>query len=294
MDFALATEFSPSEFRYQPEYHHSDKGSPNLVTIMQQLHESLDPRTVFACFGKIMGQNLPVLGIKLHIKEYQLSWGSEQGLAVKQNVSLDGISVGLDYRLNSPMLTSQAELLRQLQALLLRPLINAIEYEQMAQQAMYDALTQLGNRHYYTETIKQSLARAQRHGEVLSLVVLDLDNFKRLNDTHGHLIGDDVLSSFAQTLNQAIRESDQAFRIGGDEFTVIIQGDAQAASIMCERVLTMIDSNLLLNKFQVQTSLGVSQWQSGDSAADLYLRADKALYCAKAAGRRCYRVDGQS
>ena len=291
MDFALATEFSPSEFRYQPEYRHSDKGSPNLVTIMQQLHESLDPRTVFACFGKIMGQNLPILGVKLHIKEYQLSWGSEQGLTVKQNVSLDGIRVSVDYRLSSPMLTSQAELLRQLQALLLRPLINAIEYEQMAQQAMYDALTQLGNRHYYTETIKQSLARAQRNGEALSLVVLDLDNFKRLNDKHGHLIGDDVLSSFAQTLNQAIRESDQAFRIGGDEFTVIIQGDAQAASIMCQRVLTMIDSNSLLNKFQVQTSLGVAQWQNGDSASNLYLRADNALYSAKAAGRRCYRVD---
>lgn len=294
MDFALATEFSPSEFRYQPEYRHSDNGSPNLISIIQQLHESLDPRTVFACFGKIMGQHLPILGIKLHIKEYQLSWGSEQGLVIKQNVSLDGNNACLHYRLSSPMLTSQTELLYQLQGLLLRPLVNAIEYELMAQQAMYDALTQLGNRHYYTETIKQSLARAQRHGEALSLVVLDLDNFKLLNDRHGHLIGDDVLLSFAQTLNQAIRESDQAFRIGGDEFTVIIQGDVKAASIMCERVLNMIDNNLLLNKYQVQTSLGVAQWQNGDGAAELYLRADNALYSAKAAGRRCYRVGGLS
>jgi diguanylate cyclase (GGDEF)-like protein len=294
MDFALATEFSPSEYRYQSEYRHSDKGTPNLVTIMQQLHESLDPRTVFACFGKIMGQNLPVLGIKLHFREYQLSWGSEQGLLVKQNITLDDINACVHYRLSAPMLTSQAELLYQLQALLLRPLVNAIEYELMAQQAMYDALTQLGNRHYYAETIKQSLARAQRHGDALSLVVLDLDNFKRLNDEHGHLIGDDVLVSFAQTLNHAIRESDQAFRIGGDEFAVLIQGDVKAASIICERVLSMIDNNKLLNKFKVQTSIGVTQWQDGDSHSDIYLRADKALYSAKAAGRRCYRIYSQN
>lgn len=122
-------------------------------------------------------------------------------------------------------------------------------------------------------------------------MVLDLDNFKSLNDKYGHLVGDEVLSQFGHTLEQAIRDSDQAFRIGGDEFTLLIEGDTQAASVLCERILAMMEGDSLLTKFQVQTSMGLAQWQLGNDAETLYLRADKALYRAKAAGRRCYRVD---
>lgn len=291
MDFALATEFSFDEYRYQPDHHHNTVGAPNLVTVMQQLHESLDPRTVFACYGKLMGQHLPVQGITLCYKEYQLSWGGEQGLLIKQNLSHDGVSISIAYRLSAPLIKPQTELLYQLQSLLLSPLVNAIAYQQMARQAMHDSLTQLGNRRYYEQSLKQVLARAQRHGDAITLVVLDLDNFKSLNDKYGHLVGDEVLSQFGQTLSQAIRDSDQAFRIGGDEFALLIEGDAQAASVLCERILAMMEHDTLLNKFQVQTSIGVAQWQLGNEPETLYLRADKALYQAKAAGRRCYRVD---
>ncbi|MCG9696161.1 GGDEF domain-containing protein [Shewanella sp. Isolate11] len=290
MDFALATEFSPSAYRYHSESHYSDKGAPNMVTILQQLHQSLDPRTVFACFGKIIGQYLPVNGIQLHLKEYRLSWGREQGLQVKQHLTLDDVDVCIHYRLHEPLQHSQTELFHQLQELLLRPLINAIDYDQISRQAMFDALTHLGNRRYYNEMVKQTIARSQRNGEPFALVVLDLDNFKTLNDQHGHLIGDDVLLSFAQTLQQAIRESELAFRIGGDEFAVLINGDTDDASVLCQRVLQMVDSNNLLNRFNVQTSIGVAQWQTQQSSSELYFNADKALYQAKAAGRRCYRI----
>ncbi|MCE9678179.1 GGDEF domain-containing protein [Shewanella sp. AS1] len=290
MDFALATEFSPSAYRYHPELHHSDKSAPNLVAIVQQLHESLDPRTVFACFGKIMGQYLPVCGIKLQTRQYQLSWGSELGIQIKQRVSLETIEAQLDYRLTSPLLASQSELFTQIQTLLLRPLLNAIEYDLVSKQAMYDALTELGNRRYYDINLKQALARQQRHGERFSLILLDLDNFKSLNDQHGHLLGDDILRLFAKTLSRAIRESEQAYRIGGDEFAILIEGDDEAASVLCQRILSMVKGNLRLNKFQIQTSLGVAQSVENDSPIELFCRADKALYQAKAAGRCCYRI----
>lgn len=238
-----------------------------------------------------MGQHLPVLGITLCYKEYQLSWGGEQGLLIKQNLSHDGVSISIAYRLSAPLIKPQTELLYQLQSLLLSPLVNAIAYQQMAKQAMHDSLTHLGNRRYYEQSLKQVLARAQRHGDAITLVVLDLDNFKSLNDKYGHLVGDEVLSQFGHTLEQAIRDSDQAFRIGGDEFTLLIEGDTQAASVLCERILAMMEGDSLLTKFQVQTSMGLAQWQLGNDAETLYLRADKALYRAKAAGRRCYRVD---
>lgn len=290
MDFALTSEFSPSEYRYQPAYRHTGTNLPNMVTIMQQLHLHLSPEKVFSCYGAIIGQYLPINGIKLHFKEYQLSWGSEQGLHIKQHLPIEESCAVIEYRLNAPMLNSQTELLYQLQALLVRPLYNAAQYEQMAKQAMYDALTQLGNRRYYMESLKQSLARATRHSEPLSLIVLDLDHFKTLNDRYGHHIGDETLITFGQTINQAIRGSDQAFRIGGDEFTILVQGNAQAASLICQRILTMMQHNNQLHNRQIYTSLGVAEWQSLDSAESLYLRADKALYDAKVAGRRCYRI----
>ena len=125
-------------------------------------------------------------------------------------------------------------------------------------------------------------------------IAADLDNFKSLNDKYGHLVGDEVLCQFGKTLNQAIRDSDQAFRIGGDEFTLIVEGDATAASNLCERILALMAQDNLLNKFQVHTSLGVAQWHGEQDGEALYLRADKALYLAKAAGRRCYRIDQAS
>ncbi|MFV7783270.1 GGDEF domain-containing protein [Shewanella marisflavi] len=294
MDFALATEFSFDEYRYQPDHHHNSASVPNLVSVMQQLHESLDPRTVFACYGKLMGQYLPVQGVSLVYKEYQLSWGTEQGLLIKQNLSHDGLNAMITYRLSAPLVKPQTELLYQLQSLLLSPLVNAIAYQQMAKQAMHDSLTQLGNRRYYEQSLKQVMARALRHDDAITLVVLDLDNFKSLNDKYGHLVGDEVLCQFGKTLNQAIRDSDQAFRIGGDEFTLIVEGDAAAASILCERILALMAQDNLLNKFQVQCSLGVAQWHGDKDAEALYLRADRALYHAKAAGRRCYRIDQAS
>ena len=155
---------------------------------------------------------------------------------------------------------------------------------------MYDSLTNLGNRHYYAESLKKAIATSARHESPLSIIILDLDNFKKLNDSHGHLLGDEVLSEFGQLLTLAIRDTDQAFRVGGDEFVVIVRGDTNAASTLCERVLSSISSHSLFEKYQAETSLGVSQWQEGESAASVFERADKALYLAKSNGRRCFKI----
>jgi len=293
MDFGLATEFYPEEHQYQPELYGVDNTELDLVEIIQQLHESLDPRTVFACFGKVMGQHLPMHGVKLNYKHYQFSWGRRQGLVIKQQLVCSGEAASLQYSLKSPLTPSQAQRLQLLQTLVLLPLFNATQFHEMSQQAMYDSLTKLGNRHYYTESLKKAIATAQRYSNDLSLIVLDLDNFKKLNDRHGHQFGDNVLSEFGQLLTGAIRNTDQAFRIGGDEFVVLVRGDKQAASILCERILTAMSSLPLFEKHGIQTSLGVSQWINTEVPSALYERADRALYRAKAAGRQCFRVDGE-
>jgi len=81
-----------------------------------------------------------------------------------------------------------------LQTLVLLPLYNAIRYKEISQQAMYDSLTKLGNRHYYAQSLQKSIADSTRHEIPLSMIILDLDNFKTLNDSHGHLLGDKILT----------------------------------------------------------------------------------------------------
>ena len=118
-----------------------------------------------------------------------------------------------------------------------------------------------------------------------------MDNFKTLNDVHGHQFGDTVLADFGRLLTKSIRNTDQAFRVGGDEFVVVVRGDLAAAEILCRRVLHAMCGLPRFDKHQVQTSLGIAQWKRDETACSLYDRADKALYRAKAAGRRCYRAD---
>ncbi|QFU23664.1 GGDEF domain-containing protein [Shewanella eurypsychrophilus] len=291
MDFGLATDFYSDEPRYQPDLLGSGTQELDLVQIIQQLHESLDPRTVFACFGKIMGQHLPIAGIKLRYNKYQFSWGRNQGLVIKQELVYEEKIARLEYSLTSPLMPSQAKQLQQLQTLVILPLFNATQFQDMSQQAMYDSLTRLGNRHYYIESLKKAIATSSRHNNALSIVILDLDNFKTLNDVYGHQFGDNILSEFGSVLTKAIRDTDQAFRVGGDEFVVLVRGDLSAAEILCQRILSTMSTLPLFNKYQVQTSLGISQWKHDEAATSLYERADKALYRAKAAGRRCFRSD---
>lgn len=290
MEFGLATESFPIEYRKPMGVCAPAPQEIDLVNIIQQLHQHLDPRTVFACFGKIMGQHLPLYGVRLDYKDYHFHWGSQKGYAIEQHLTIADCQFTVNYNLKAPLVPSQTQKLNQLQSLVLQPLFNAIQYREMSLQAMYDALTQLGNRHYYQESLKKEIARAQRHNSDLSLIALDLDNFKQLNDDHGHPLGDKALIEFARMLNSTIRDTDQAFRIGGDEFTLLIQANAEDATILCQRVLDAVATHQYLDNYQVRTSMGISQWRANDSEQTFYQRADNALYLAKAAGGQCYRI----
>ncbi|GGI74281.1 GGDEF domain-containing protein [Shewanella gelidii] len=291
MDFGLATEFYPEEYRYQPEFYKQDQAEPDMLQIMQQLHASLDPRTVFACYGKMIGQILPIQGVHLQVAKQQFHWGKHHGISLKHVAEQDRQSLSIHYRLISALTSSQLDILQGIERLLLQPLLNAIKYQNMSQQAMFDSLTNLGNRHYYNQTIAKSLAKANRQSEPhLSLVILDIDNFKQLNDTYGHSFGDEILHKFAYLLNDSIRDSDQAFRIGGDEFVVIVHGCHDAAAVLCQRLQKAMAKQAVLKEHQVHTSMGIAKWEASLSAKELYDRADSALYQAKAAGRHCYKT----
>lgn len=290
MDFSLATVLYPEEYGYQADIYSPNAPPLDLVQVLQQLHASLDPRTVFACYGKMLEQYLPIQGVRLLSNVHKLTWGKRYGISLKHQLICNGVSLNIQYQLLTPLTPSQSALLQELEPLLQQPLANAILYQEMSTQAMFDSLTGLGNRHYYNQSLKKAIARAHRKQGVISLVVLDLDNFKQLNDKFGHKCGDYILKEFGDVIRNTIRNTDQAFRIGGDEFVVIVQGTIQAASLLCERIVTGTNQHHCFNQFGVSCSLGAAESNDILEAEQLYELADKALYQAKASGRNGYKL----
>ncbi|MGL6124397.1 MAG: GGDEF domain-containing protein [Shewanella sp.] len=290
MDFSLAIELYPEEYRYQTEHYSSNDSPFDLIKVIQQLHGSLDPRTVFACYGKVLGQHLPIQGVRLLYGEHKLSWGKRYGISINRQLMCAGIPLTIQYQLLTPFTPSQTLSLQDIEPLLLQPLLNAMRYQEMSMQAMFDSLTGLGNRHYYNQSISNATARAHRKQGSVALIVLDLDNFKQLNDKFGHKCGDYILKEFGDIIRATIRNTDQAFRIGGDEFVIIAQGDIHAAGLLCKRIISATNQHSSFNQFNVSCSLGAAESHDTIEAEQLYELADKALYQAKAAGRNCYKL----
>lgn len=155
--------------------------------------------------------------------------------------------------------------------------------------AAHDALTGLANRRAADERVVAECARAHRSGEPLSVLMLDLDYFKRINDSHGHAAGDVVLVAVAQVLREELRGIDLAARYGGEEFLAVLPATgARGALDVAERLRTRI-AGLRMDyegcEQRVTTSVGVATLAASEIAAALLERADAALYAAKAAGR---------
>src|SRR6266446_8045473 len=151
--------------------------------------------------------------------------------------------------------------------------------------AVTDPLTGLYNRRLFSETFEKELNRGRRYGSPLGLVVLDLHRFKEVNDKHGHPRGDEVLRSAAATLKKALRTSDSAFRIGGDEFALLLpQTDAEQALALSRRVETVFAEMLKPLQLNVSVSMdhGVATFpQDGEQAEQLIRVADERLYRLK-------------
>ena len=157
-------------------------------------------------------------------------------------------------------------------------------------QANTDALTGLSNRRYFLFQAEQEMRRAQRFDRKLSVIMMDLDHFKKVNDTFGHAVGDIVLQTIARVGLESLRESDIMGRLGGEEFAVLLpETNVKAAEEVAERLLQHVDETPIKvgrKTLKCTTSLGVAQISSRDkSFDDLLARADKALYQAKEEGR---------
>jgi len=172
---------------------------------------------------------------------------------------------------------------------------NAKLFERMQQLAITDGLTNLYNRRYFYMVLENEIERARRYASPLSLVMMDIDHFKRVNDKYGHLAGDDVLEAMAGLCKGLLRQADEMFRYGGEEFTILLpETNAELAMNVAERIRrTIAETVFNTDKEQVKisVSMGVTQFDpSYASPGDFIETADKALYEAKQAGRNCVKV----
>lgn len=184
---------------------------------------------------------------------------------------------------------NEIRLLEDLLCKLIYPLRNSLQYARALDAALTDTLTQLPNRQAYKNTIEREIDLAHRLRLPLSLLVLDIDYFKSINDSFGHQVGDETLCRVADTLHASLRRSDALFRIGGEEFAIVLShSHHEAALLAAERLRTAIyelNQSNTDQKFPVSISIGLAELCVGESADSLFLKADEALYQAKFAGR---------
>jgi len=164
--------------------------------------------------------------------------------------------------------------------------------EKSREKEMRDAMTNLANRRYFEISLAREIAEARTHGSPMCLVLIDIDHFKRINDTHGHIVGDDVLRYFAAILMSNVKGRDLAARYGGEEFALILpETRVEQAHALCRHIMEQLEkSRLVLSEGkkpigQLTASFGISQYRHDDEPEQLLTRADEKLYEAKNAGR---------
>lgn len=184
---------------------------------------------------------------------------------------------------------NELHIIEFLMGAIIYPIRNSLMFRAALRYAHTDPLTGLGSRSALSAALEREFNMASRQEWPLSLLVLDIDFFKRINDTYGHSTGDHVLKSVAEEITHCLRNTDQSFRYGGEEFVIVLGKTDQAQAMeVADRIRGKVEKAIIENKdskINVTISIGVAQASTNDDSLSLFDRADKALYQAKNAGR---------
>jgi diguanylate cyclase (GGDEF)-like protein len=169
---------------------------------------------------------------------------------------------------------------------------NAELHQERERQAVTDGLTGVANRRSFNENFTREFERARRYGETLSLVMIDLDFLKKINDTYGHQAGDEAIKMIGKMLRQSSRSIDTAARYGGEEFCLLLPNtEIDMAEQLADRLRRLINEEQIEGPGRISASLGVASYPlHADNEEALFQRADEALYAAKQGGRNQVKV----
>ena len=256
------------------------------------LHSLLDLDDLIQQFGREVERELNGAGLNYQATGLVelIHYGQSGRHRTSYNLEYDNLPLGtLECSREKRFTERELERLELMIGCLIPALRNALRYQTAMQSAVLDPMTGLGNRAGLSRTVDREIALAKRHHHEAALLVIDIDHFKRINDTHGHSAGDAVLLDVARALNVICRKSDALFRFGGEEFVVLLtQTDATGANVIAERIRVAIaetETRFQENKIAITASIGIATLESKDTEQSWFDRADRALYQAKQSGR---------
>jgi diguanylate cyclase (GGDEF)-like protein len=264
-----------------------------------QLQTSLETDRILGIFFQGIQRLLPVSGLMFqHVDSdllLRLGQGAPQGVSFQ--LRHEGESIGeLQFERDPPFSGVELGILESLLSCLLYPLRNALLYRVATQSALRDPLTGTGNRIAMQQSLAREIDVSRRTKQPLSVLMLDVDHFKRVNDEYGHHTGDEVLRTIAQAVKGQLRNIDRVFRYGGEEFVVLLTDtDTEAAVQIGERLRSAVLGLAYPHpapSLTMSISLGCSTLLPTETADSLLQRADSALYVAKREGRNRLALAG--
>ena len=266
--------------------------SEKLLQLAYGLQTTLDVESLIGIFSQHLATLVSHRGLK-YINEQagiDVNTGNPGQDRSDHPLMLEERPLGhLDVLSTGPLSASQKNTVEALIAGLLHPLRNALMYREAVNASARDPLTGVNNRSSFREVLDREVELSRRHGAPLSLIMLDVDRFKSINDTHGHLAGDAALKSIASCTLSCIRDSDILFRYGGEEFCIALANTSLAgARKLAERVRRALEILVVRasgTRLHVTASFGVATLAKKDDASHLVEKADHSLYRAKALGR---------
>lgn len=264
------------------------QGQQELIYLLQT---TLDVEELLRIFSTILDKSVVCDGLsyRMNDAEISLDQGAKALHSASYHLRIEQEDLGeITFYRRKRFQVTELESVENTLSYLAYPLRNALRYLDALRSALTDPLTHAPNRMALESTLHREVEFSQRNKTPLSMVVLDIDHFKRINDRFGHQAGDQVLKAVAQRAQEKIRTCDYLFRYGGEEFVILLSStDLEEARSISERVRAGIAK---LNhgeqpELQVTASFGVATMKPTESARDLFRRADQAMYQAKANGR---------
>ena len=266
------------------------------LMIASALQSTLDLEKLIEIFSMEIQGLLPHTGIRFVSEdgEDQLSHGKAGRHRCSYRLVVAEQALGeLTISRGKPFKQNESILLEYLLCGLVYPLRNALMYKRALTAALKDPLTGVNNRSALNAALVRETELARRHKSPLSIIMMDIDYFKQVNDRYGHLAGDFVLRSIADAIGNCTRRSDIIFRSGGEEFLIVLSNTAgEGALLLAERIRRTVASGDYQygdHPILVTASFGVACYEDGESSDELLEKADRALYDAKADGRNCVR-----
>ncbi|EMR12441.1 response regulator receiver modulated diguanylate cyclase [Methylophaga lonarensis MPL] len=286
--------------RYIDSVQPSDTPDPELIQarLPMILQTSLDIVQIIHLFDHEVRALIGYQGLsyKHPALTEKLEIGSKRHHRCHYQLEVDQVNIGeLELTRNKKFSAAEIELIEDLLCKLVYPLRNCTLYQKALSASVTDMLSGLYNRQAFDQGLMREIELAKRQQAPFSLLIIDIDNFKQINDALGHAAGDQAIRSMGDLLKSMLRQTDSAYRFGGEEFTLLLSHtEHEDAMMVAERLRQSIAELKCVNgesSFGFTVSIGVAGYCKSDNASSIFKRADRALYQAKHSGKNTISSD---